>query len=189
MEMLLLVQGLGICQKGHLLVCAACYLIFLSLSRSSRSFVSNADDVSWLKRPSLWSFCLFRNQSGILNVRGLETMTMSSSSSFALSSPALFQRKVQSGLLITELSTTKLVCIQLMLACQLEFACRPFLEVNLSLLAHNVGKSPSKTLDGGHGVHDVLLAVNIGVENTQNMLKVVCSYQGLQNPGKRSAKL
>ena len=65
------------------------YLIFFNLSKSSRSLVSSAEDVSWLKRPSLWSFCLFRNQSGILNVRGFDTMTISSSSSLALSSPAL----------------------------------------------------------------------------------------------------
>ena len=34
------------------------HLIFLSRSRSSRSFESSALDVSWAKRPSRKSFCL-----------------------------------------------------------------------------------------------------------------------------------
>jgi hypothetical protein len=63
--------------------------IFFSRSRSSRSLVSSADDVICPYRPSLWSFCLLRNQSGILNVRGLATITIRLSSSAADSSPAL----------------------------------------------------------------------------------------------------
>ena len=55
----------------------------------------------------------------------------------------------------------------------------PLLEVNLSLFADDVGETSSKTLDRGHGVHDVLLAVNIGVQHTQNMLKVVGGDQRL----------
>lgn len=70
----------------------------------------------------------------------------------------------------------------------LRHVCTPLLEVNLSLLAHNVGESPSQTPDRGHGVHDVLLAVNIGVQHTQNMLEVVCGNQGLHQEGQRSVK-
>ena len=57
---------------------------------------------------------------------------------------------------------------------------RPFLEVDLSLLADDVRETPADTLDSGHGVHDVLLAINVGVEHTQNVLEVVCGYQRLQ---------
>lgn len=42
---------------------------------------------TWLKRPVLWSFCLFRNQSGILYARGFATMPIMRSSSSAEHSP------------------------------------------------------------------------------------------------------
>lgn len=56
----------------------------------------------------------------------------------------------------------------------------PFLEVDLSLFTDDVRESSSKTLDGGHGVHDVLFAINVSVQHTQNVLKVVGCDQRLQ---------
>ena len=64
----------------------------------------------------------------------------------------------------------------------------PFLEVNLSLFANDVRESSSKTLDGGHSIHDVLLAINVSVQHTQNMLKVVGGDQRLQKHRQESAK-
>ena len=48
----------------------------------------------------------------------------------------------------------------------------PLAEINIGLLADQVGVAATNTLDLGQGVHDVLLAVNIGVEQTQNVLEV-----------------
>lgn len=40
----------------------------------------------------------------------------------------------------------------------------PLVEVNIGLLAHQVGVATSDTLDLGQGVHDLLLSLNVGVE-------------------------
>ena len=40
------------------------------------------------------------------------------------------------------------------------------------LLEDDVGVTPADTLDGGHGEHDVPLAINVGVHHTQNVLEV-----------------
>lgn len=48
----------------------------------------------------------------------------------------------------------------------------PLAEINIGLLADQVGVAATNTLDLGQSVHDVLLAVNIGVEQTQNVLEV-----------------
>jgi hypothetical protein len=45
-------------------------------------------------------------------------------------------------------------------------------EVNIGLLADQVGVTATDTLDLGQGVHDLLLAVNIGVEQTKDVLEV-----------------
>jgi hypothetical protein len=45
-------------------------------------------------------------------------------------------------------------------------------EVNVGLLADQVGVTATNTLDLGQGDHDLLLAVNIGVEQTQDVLEV-----------------
>jgi len=55
--------------------------------------MSRALDTTCEYRPSLWSFFLFKNQSGILNCRGFPTITIRFSSSAALSSPALSSYK------------------------------------------------------------------------------------------------
>lgn len=48
----------------------------------------------------------------------------------------------------------------------------PLGEVDIGLLADQVGVTTSNTLDLGQGVHDVLLAIDVGVEQSQNVLEV-----------------
>ena len=48
----------------------------------------------------------------------------------------------------------------------------PLGEVDIGLLADQVGVAATNTLDLGQGVHDLLLAINVGVEQTQNVLEV-----------------
>jgi len=45
-------------------------------------------------------------------------------------------------------------------------------KVDIGLLADQVGVAATDTLDLGQGVHDLLLAINVGVEQTQNELEV-----------------
>jgi len=45
--------------------------------------------------------------------------------------------------------------------------------VDVCLLADHVRHTPTDTLDDGQGVHDLLASVNIGVEDTQNVLEVL----------------
>ena len=49
--------------------------------------------------------------------------------------------------------------------------CLPLVEIDISLLADQVGVATADTLDLGQGVHDLLLSLNIGVEQTQNELE------------------
>ena len=46
----------------------------------------------------------------------------------------------------------------------------PFVQVNVGLLADQIGVSPTYTLDLGQGVHDLLLAIDVGIEETENEL-------------------
>ena len=48
----------------------------------------------------------------------------------------------------------------------------PLVQVDIGLFADQVGVAAANTLDLGEGVHDLLLAVNIGVEQTQDELEV-----------------
>ena len=48
----------------------------------------------------------------------------------------------------------------------------PLVEVNIGLLADTVGVSSAHALDSGQGVHDLLLAIDVGVEQTQDELEV-----------------
>jgi hypothetical protein len=48
----------------------------------------------------------------------------------------------------------------------------PLVQVDIGLLADKVGISAAHTLDSGQGVHDLLFAVDIRVEETQNELEV-----------------
>ena len=55
----------------------------------------------------------------------------------------------------------------------------PFVHVDFCLLAHQVGKPSAHSLDGSQGIHDFLLAFNVRVEHTQNMLEVLSGHEGL----------
>jgi hypothetical protein len=48
--------------------------------------------------------------------------------------------------------------------------CIPLVQVDISLLADQVGVSSTDTLDLGQGVHDLLLAIDVGIEETQDEL-------------------
>ena len=51
-----------------------------------------------------------------------------------------------------------------------EFYHIPLIEVDIGLLAHQVGVTTADTLDAGQGVHNLLLAIDVGVEKTENVL-------------------
>ena len=46
----------------------------------------------------------------------------------------------------------------------------PLVQINIGLFADKVGVATTNTLDLGQGVHDLALAINVGVEETQNVL-------------------
>lgn len=46
----------------------------------------------------------------------------------------------------------------------------PLLQVDIGFFADNVGVSSANTLDFGQGVHDLTLAINVGVQQTENVL-------------------
>jgi len=46
-------------------------------------------------------------------------------------------------------------------------------KIDISLLAGNVGIATTYTLDGSQSDHNLVLAINVGVEQTQNVLKLV----------------
>jgi len=46
----------------------------------------------------------------------------------------------------------------------------PLVQVNIGLLANQVGVSTTNTLDSSQGVHNLHLAIDVGVEETQNEL-------------------
>lgn len=48
----------------------------------------------------------------------------------------------------------------------------PFVQINIGFLADQVGVSSTHTLDLGQGVHDLLFAIDVGVEDTQDELEV-----------------
>lgn len=56
-----------------------------------------------------------------------------------------------------------------MLRCRSLVGCIPLVEVDIGLLADQVGVSATDTLDLGQGVHDLLFAIDVGVQKTQNL--------------------
>jgi hypothetical protein len=62
----------------------------------------------------------------------------------------------------------------------------PLVEVNIGLLADNVGVTTTNTLDLGQGEHDLALSLNVGVKETENVLCEVRSKevrQRMHEPG------
>ena len=56
----------------------------------------------------------------------------------------------------------------------------PLVHVDVGLLADDVGEAAADTLDGGEREHDLLLAIHVGVEQTQDVLEVLPRDQRLQ---------
>ncbi len=48
----------------------------------------------------------------------------------------------------------------------------PLVQVYIGFLANQIGVSASNTLYFGKGVHDLLLAIDVGVEETEDELEV-----------------
>lgn len=53
-----------------------------------------------------------------------------------------------------------------------EEGCVPLVQIHVGFLADEVRVPPSDTFDLGQGVHDLLLAVDVGVEETEDELEV-----------------
>lgn len=47
----------------------------------------------------------------------------------------------------------------------------PLVKINIGLLADDVGVSTTDTLDLGQGVHRLALSINVGVEETENVVE------------------
>ena len=47
----------------------------------------------------------------------------------------------------------------------------PLAEVDIGLLADQVGVTTADTLDLGQGVHNLLLSIDVGVQKTQDLFK------------------
>ena len=47
----------------------------------------------------------------------------------------------------------------------------PLVQVDIGLFADKVGVTTAHTLDLRQGVHDLALAINVGVEETQDVLR------------------
>lgn len=43
----------------------------------------------------------------------------------------------------------------------------PLVEIDIGLLAHQIGVAATNTLNLGQGVHDLLFAIDIGIEKTE----------------------
>ena len=57
-----------------------------------------------------------------------------------------------------------------------------FLEVDVSLTQYGVSVSPAYSFDGGHGVQDANISIDVRVEHTKNVLKLLWHQQSLQTP-------
>jgi len=57
----------------------------------------------------------------------------------------------------------------------------PLVEINISLLADQVGVSSSNTLDLGQGDHDLSSTLDVGVEETENVLLVSSEHHEIEH--------
>ena len=55
----------------------------------------------------------------------------------------------------------------------------PSRNIDLSLLANGHGETTTNTLDGGQGVDDLLLSINVSVEHTENVLELSLIHKRL----------
>jgi len=49
----------------------------------------------------------------------------------------------------------------------------PLVQIDVGLLADDVGVSPTDALDLSQGVHDLALSIDVGVQQTENVLVIV----------------
>jgi hypothetical protein len=58
----------------------------------------------------------------------------------------------------------------------------PLSQVHVGFLAYNIRVASTNTFNGGQSVHNFLFAINIGIEQTNNMLEVglITDSQSLQ---------
>ena len=49
----------------------------------------------------------------------------------------------------------------------------PLVQIDVGLLANDVGVSPTNTLDLGQGVHNLSLSIDVGVQQTENVLTII----------------
>jgi hypothetical protein len=59
----------------------------------------------------------------------------------------------------------------------------PLVQVDIGFLQHNVRKTSADTLDGGHGEHDFTFAIDVGAEDTQDVLELLGNDQRLKKHG------
>ena len=55
----------------------------------------------------------------------------------------------------------------------------PLPEVDISLLANQVGESAPDPLDGGKRVHDLIAPIHVSIQHTQNVLETIIGNQRL----------
>ena len=53
-----------------------------------------------------------------------------------------------------------------------KFILLPLVEIDISLLTSDVGETTTNTLDGSQGNGNLILTVNVGVEQTDNVLEL-----------------
>ena len=50
----------------------------------------------------------------------------------------------------------------------------PFVQIDVSLLTDDVGVPSTDTLDFGQGVHDLALSIDVSVQQTEDVLVMMC---------------
>jgi hypothetical protein len=61
-------------------------------------------------------------------------------------------------------------------------------QINVSLLANDVSVAATHTFDGSHGVRNLAVAINVGVQDTQNMLELLWDNQRLKENRRQLVK-
>jgi hypothetical protein len=57
----------------------------------------------------------------------------------------------------------------------------PLIQINLSFFAYEIGKPPANSTNGCKSKHNLLFAIDVGVENTQNVLEIILCNERLHN--------
>ena len=79
----------------------------------------------------------------------------------------------------SELSSPALVVINCELGitpCQSRYDA-PLVQIDIGLLANDIGVSPTDTFDLSQRVHDLAFSIDVGVQQTENVLVTVCFSQ------------